>query len=150
MSDRYSFFRIKQVQSAGSTYPQLTILIKNDPVNVVSGNASDIFFLVHVGVECSLLLIEHIQSSSTGTDPDMPRFVFCNACNHIVAQAAAVFFVIFISLEFVTVVPVQARIGPDPDEAFFILKNAIDIVIQQVVFSRDTFKMNGAGLGSCG
>jgi hypothetical protein len=128
----------------------LTVFIKNDAVNVISGNAFAIRFVMRVGVKGAMKIVKHIQPAAAGTDPDISGFVLADARDHVMAQATGIFFIIFINLEFVAVVPVQPTIGPDPNEAFLILKYAINIIMQQTVFSRETFKMNRFVLSDCG
>jgi hypothetical protein len=116
----------------------------------VTGNAFFIFLVMHISLKSAPVPVQHIKPSTGGSNPEISRLVLRKAHNHVIAQATCVLFIILIHFELMSVVPVQSPIGPDPNEAFSILKNAVYVVIQQPVFNGKTFEMNRFVLGGRG
>jgi hypothetical protein len=109
-------------------------LIKNYPVNKITSDACRIFLVKNIGFKVLPASVQPVQASTTGCNPDVSRFVFGYACDKIIADAVLIPLIVFKKPELISIIPVEPAVRSDPNKAFALLENTVDVIITQPAF----------------
>ena len=86
--------------------------------------------------------VEAVQSTAFGSHPELPLPVHQKALDGIVGQRAGLVRIMDEDLERVAVVPIQALLHSQPDEAIAVLHDGADARLRLAVFEGETHEGN--------
>jgi len=140
-------FRVKPIESAFSTDPELPMLILVDDPYLIIAEAAWGGGVMAVVVKGGSLRIQPVDSPAEGTDPERPVPVLMQCPYFIVRKGGRIGKLVLKNRESVSVIPVQPVLRPDPHEAVPVLNDVMNRSLRKPVLEREMPKAQIRRLG---